>query len=394
MSISIYHQCGHNSNWNIDSFSDDECGDGLILSPVHWQMSKIEHLADEIKNRSLFDPQYYLPNSQKSKLKSYPFFPETISDGFSTRDFVLISLKSAQQCVEFQMSQDFEKIIIPARYFDQLDPDYTDKQEEYTVRPFLTAITEAKVKKPIFLTLPLTSHMVENKTYRTQILNWVTGFPEINGVYAIAAFERDTKQIQSKSFIIAYMDFLTELRKADLQLIIGYSNTESLIYSLIDDCILSFGTFENTRLFSVDKFVVMDEERRGPKARIYIPKLLNWIQFDQAKQIMVDAPDIWDEIYEPTEYGDQALKAATEPTFNQAGLYKHHFICFYEQINELKKLDVVMRYSKLRTWIKDAIELYDRIKDIPIDLEKHGDDKHLQPWLDSINHYFKKYLKA
>lgn len=394
MSISIYHQCGHNTNWNIESFSDDKCGDGLILSPVHQQMSKIEHLDEEIKERSLFDPQYYLPNSQKSKLKSYPFFPETISDGFSTRDFVLVSLMSAQQCIDFQMAQDFEKIIIPARYFDQLDPDYTDKQEEYTVRPFLNAITEAKVKKPIFLTLPLTSHMIENKTYQTKILNWVTSFPEINGIYAIAALERDTKQIQSKSFLISYMDFLTDLRNADLQIIIGYSNTESLLYSLIDDCILSFGTFENTRLFSVDKFVVMDEERRGPKARIYIPKLLNWIQFDQAKQIMVDAPEIWGEIYQPTEYGDRALKAATEPTFNQPGLYKHHFICFYEQINELKKLGVVNRYNKLRTWIKEAIELYDRIKEIPIDLEKHGDDRHLQPWLDCINHYFKKYLKT
>ena len=35
MSVKIYHQVGHFSNWNIDSFHEDHCGDGMILSPVH-----------------------------------------------------------------------------------------------------------------------------------------------------------------------------------------------------------------------------------------------------------------------------------------------------------------------------------------------------------------------
>ncbi len=394
MSIKVLHQCGHITKWNIESFEEDRCGDGLILSPVHCTISQIDKLNQSIKDRALFDPQYYLPNSQKAKLKTYPFFPETIANGFSTQDFPLSALESAKQCLDFQIEQGFENIIIPARYFDQMDPDYTSKQDIYTVHPFLKKINEMGIEKDAFLTLPLTSHMVENETYRTQILNWATSFPEIKGVYVIAAHERDRKQIHSKEFLTAYLDFLVDLRNADLQLIIGYSNTESLIYSLIGDSTLTFGTFENTRMFSVDKFIVSDEERRGPQARIYLPGLYNWVQIGQAKQIKSDMPELWEEIYRPTEYSEKALAALAEPTFNQPDLYKHHFICFYEQISELSAMNITERYEKLRRDFKIALEIYERIERARFDFEKHGAGTHLQYWLDTINHYYAKHLKS
>ena len=44
MSAKVYHQVGHNSNWNVESFEKDGCGDGLILSPVHQAPSMIDRL--------------------------------------------------------------------------------------------------------------------------------------------------------------------------------------------------------------------------------------------------------------------------------------------------------------------------------------------------------------
>ena len=91
MAIRIYHQVGHNATWNIEMLKEG-CGDGLIFSPVHQQKERIEELESKLKVRAIFDPQYYLPNSQKRKLQSYPFFPETLSGGFKTVDFPLIAL--------------------------------------------------------------------------------------------------------------------------------------------------------------------------------------------------------------------------------------------------------------------------------------------------------------
>lgn len=393
MSIKLLHQVGHNSNWNINSFTEHKCGDGLIFSPVHQSMSQIDNYSNDLKIKSFFDPQFYLPNSQKKKLNSYPFFPEKISGGFITGDFSLIALEAAKQCIQFQSEQNFDRFIMPARFFDQMIPDYTTKQDAYSVHPFLQELQNANVDKPIYLTLPITSHMIESSVYRTMLLNWVTSFPEINGLYLIVANDRPTKQIQSTDFLNSYLEMLRELKSVGLDLVLGYSNTESLVYSLIDNCEFTFGTFENTRMFSVDKFVVTDEERRGPKARIYLPGLLNWVQFSQAKEIKQTSPELWEKLYVPTTFAEAALNAPVEPTFNQSDLYYHHFTCFYEQFCTLRELTSVDRYHKLRQWIKDAMVLYEEISQLPVDIEKHGNGDHLQPWLDSINYYYRNYLK-
>lgn len=392
MSVTLLHQVGHNANWNLDSFQTDKCGDGLIFSPVHQNIDSVRKVPSEVKARSLFDPQYYLPNSQKAKLNSYDFFPETLLGGFSTAGFGAVARESAKRCLAFQLEQGFAGIVIPARHFEEMNPDYTDDQQAYTVEPFLSEIARAGGDKRIWLTLPMTSAMVLHVGYRTKILNWVTSFPEIFGVYLIVENERETKQIQAIDFLSAQLDFLSQLRSADLQVIVGHCNTEALLYSLVDGCAVTFGAFENTRMFSIDKFVSSLEDRRGPRARIYLNGLLNWVQYTQAKAISVEANDLWADVYSGNLYGDDALLSPTEPTFNQPALYKHFFLAFESQVKALGAISPSERYTLLRSWIRAAIDVDEELKRRHIDLERHGRGDHLQAWLDAINRYYRSYL--
>ena len=395
MANNLLHQCGHNSKWNIDTFNEDECGDGLILSPVHQKLRQIELLDKHVRTHSIFDPQFYLPNSQKANLSTYPFFPEKITrEGFTTEDFTLVAYEAAKQCVDFQIANEFSRIIIPARYLDQLYPDLTERQDTFTVHPFLKALSRKKPKKPIYLTLPLTSHMITSKPFRTQILNWATSFPEIAGIYVMAApLDTSAKQIQSHDFLFSFMEFLLQLRRADLEVLVGYCNTDGLLYLLIDGCDITFGTFENTRIFSTDKFLISDEDRRGPRARIFCTGLLNWIQLSQAKDILEEDANLWEAIYDPTEEGDRALHLPIEPRFNQAFVYKHHFKSYSRLISSLKILPVAERYQAIRSRLKKAAVYYDQIADLPIDLETHSRGAHIQPWLDATNKFYRTYLK-
>lgn len=393
MALRLYHQVGHNDVWNRDSLLKDKRGDGLILSPVHQAKSKVEKLPAELKQRSIFDPQYYLPNSQKSKFATYPFFPEIISNGFSTQDFTLVALESARQCVDFQIAQGFEKIIVPTRYIDQMLTDYIDRQDQYTVHPFLKAIAEAKTTKHIFLTLALTSAMVMDKGFRTKLLNWVTAYPEVSGVYVLINNERQTKQIQDADFLLGYLELLRELALVDLGLIVGHTNTESLLFSLIDEITLTCGAYENTRMFSLDKFIEGDE-KTGPKARIYLPALLNWIQFGQARDIKQRSAQLWNQAYRPTQYSDTVFTQPVEPHFSKPELYKHYFVCFDEQVKTLSGLNVMQRYELLLNWIDAASELHKQIGALPVKLDPHGNGDHLPHWRKAIVSYHTKYLKS
>ncbi len=393
MALSYLHQCGHNSNWNLESLAADDCGNGLILSPVHMARASVEMLEHETRRQSLFDPQFYLPSSQKRKLHTYEFFPEIITGGFGTEDFAMHALAAAELCVDFQQAMAFRAIVIPTRYFNQMITDFCDKQDAYTVHPFLEVISGRRIDTPVYLTVVLTSHMIKDVAYRTMLLNWITSFPELDGVYLIAEFQRATKQVDDAEYLSQLLEMLVEIKKIGMHVIVGYQNTESLLCSLVPDVELTFGSFENTRMFSVDKFVESDEERRGPRARIYLPGLLNWVQLGHAKEIRDRAPAVWDEVYSPSDYSEAALLARVEPTFNQPGLYKHHFLCITQQAKTLAPMSPEQRYNHLRDRVRRALELYEILSEERIDLDTHGQGGHLDPWRMALNRHWAKFFK-
>lgn len=390
MTFKVFHQVGHNSSWNISSFTDDSCGDGLILSPVHQDPGSVEKLPKAIRASSMFDPQFYLPSSQKPKLKAYSFFPETFVNGFTTTSFEAAAKQAATECVKFQINQEFKNIVIPVRYLDQMFTDFIEQHERFSVIPFLEALSG--VDRPICLTLALTSHMIQDEKFRNHVLNWVTKYPEIDQIYLIYSVERETKQIKSADFLSSALSFAQEISDTGLELIIGYQNTESLLFTLIDNITVTYGTFENTRIFSIDKFLVSDEERRGPKPRIYLPGLLNWVQFDQAKQIQINAKKIWGNIYHPSKYADAVLARKVAPYFNQPELYKHHLYCMQWQFNQLNLITPTERAKLLTEWIKNAASFYAELENIGIILEKHGDGSHLTPWNIALKYAEKNLL--
>jgi hypothetical protein len=248
MTFKVFHQVGHNPSWNISSFTDDSCGDGLILSPVHQDPGSVEKLPAAIRAASMFDPQFYLPSSQKPKLKAYSFFPETFVNGFTTTSFEAAAKQAATECVNFQLSQGFRNIVIPVRYLDQMYSDFIEQHESFSVIPFLEALSE--IDRPVCLTLALTSHMIQDEKFRNHVLNWVTKYPEIDQIYLIYSFERDTKQIKSSDFLSSALAFSKEIIATGLELIVGYQNTESLLFTLIDNITVTYGTFEYSQLIN------------------------------------------------------------------------------------------------------------------------------------------------
>lgn len=390
MTFEVFHQVGHNPKWNLDSFTEDSCGNGLILSPVHQDPNSVEKLEPHIRESCMFDPQFYLPGSQKRKLKAYSFFPETFMNGFSTIEFEAVAKQAAEECIAFQLAQGFRNVVIPTRFLNQMYTDFIEQHERFSVIPFLEALSE--MDQPVCLSLALTDHMIQDEGFRNRVLNWVTKYPEIDQIYLIYSVERETKQIQSSDFLESALSFAKEISDTGLKLIIGYQNTESLLFTLIDNVTVSFGTFENTRIFSIDKFLVTDEERRGPKPRIYLSGLLNWVQFEQAKQIRSGANKIWELSYKPTEYSELVLSRKIDPYFNQAELYKHHLCCMQDQFDQLNAIPATERATLIGKWIKDANALYSEIEDVGLFIEKHGNGAHLSPWNVALKYAEKNLL--
>lgn len=385
--MKIYHQAGHRTNWNLESLNDDGVGHGIIFSPVHYSATQLNAASQEIKEKSLFDPQFYVPDSQKNKINSYHFFPEKMMNGFATKAFETVAYESAELCLEFQLENHFESLIIPTRYFPEMISDYIDQQTVFSVDPFLRAYEKLGAGKELFLTLPMTSAMMLDSEYRTNILNWITAYPEIHGVYLLVHFNEQTKQLSEYNKLSAYLNFIHELQEADLKVICGYCNTEGVLLSVLDVYGISMGAYENTRRFSIDKFLEDDQIRRGPAPRIFMPKLLNWIRWDTAEEIRDDFPDLWENIYSVTDHAESVFASEQRPHFNQPALYKHHFELMSNLYGELEGLTINDRKKMLQEKIQMAVRLYQEIKAngvILFDANCGGD--HLPIWNRLLRH--------
>ncbi|MES2242744.1 MAG: hypothetical protein V4639_07700 [Pseudomonadota bacterium] len=375
MALGLLHQVGHNSNWNVESFENESCGDGLILSPLHQAMATVERLGARTRAASIFDPQFYLPNSRKPKLQTYPFFPEQVDGGFQTSTFAPHAAVVARDCIDFQVAQGFRKVVVPTRFISQPFPDYFDQHNAFTVDAFM----EHAGDRPLCLSLAVTAPMIQHSAWRQSLLNWITSFPAVDEVYLMYEHERDYKQVQDGEFLRDCLRFFSDVLATGLALTVGYTNTEGLLFSASGDLNITMGSFENTRIFSVDKFVESEGERRGPKARIYLAGLMNWVQFEDAKRIRQLAPHVWNRVYIPTQWAEGALAQAVEPTFNQAPLYKHYFQNMSHQTNTLRQLSVPDRRRYLLERVEEAIDAYSDLGQGLL-LEKHGRGTHLHGW--------------
>jgi hypothetical protein len=380
MSLQLLHQVGHNSNWNVESFERDSCGDGLILSPLHQNLPSVERLGPTTRSASIFDPQFYLPSSRKPKLHTYPFFPEVVDGGFQTSTFTAQAAIVAENCIGFQRNMGFRTVVVPTRFLDQMYSDYVDRQRRFTVDAFM----EAAGGQAVCLSVAVTAAMIEDETFRSRLLNWITSYPNVEEVYLIYQHSRDTKQVQDSRFLHACSNFFREVVGTGLKLIVGYTNVEGLLFATAADLTVTMGTFENTRIFSIDKFLESEGERRGPKARIYLAGLLNWVQLQDAKTIQRRSPGIWRAIYEPTDPADQALASPVEPTFNQPQLYKHFFKNINDHIARIRPLTLQERRIDLIERLRRARIYYSQLGAAGIELERHGRGAHIDPWLNVL----------
>ncbi|MCM8922154.1 MAG: hypothetical protein LC540_19195, partial [Candidatus Thiodiazotropha sp.] len=127
--------------------------------------------------------------------------------------------------------------------------------------------------------------------------------------------------------------------------------------------------------------------------RLYMPGLFNWIQYSQALQLRDGLVSVWDRIYVETTYAEEAFSSATEPHFNYPGLYKHYFLNFQDQITTLSKYSIADRYAFLRDMLRNAQQNYEEIENWPLDLDRHGRGDHIDPWLDSLNWFYRTFLR-
>jgi hypothetical protein len=272
----ILHQLGHRYQWSLNSIAEEQTGDGVIIGPRYMERANVQALPASIRRSAIFDPQFFLPQSSQGKLPTYPFFPQVIAGGFSTTDWDdNLQHRCSEACLLFQQECDFEYLTIPTRFYEGMPSDFIEKQEMHFVSPFLETASRLRLAKPLLLQLIVTDQMIRDEQYRADLLNWVTSYPEIQGIYLIYHIHNRRKQIDDIDFIISLLGFCVGLKAAGMKVFIGYCNTEAILLTCAGVDAVTVGSYENLRMFNTTAFEEKEDSViHGPNVRVYIPRLL------------------------------------------------------------------------------------------------------------------------
>lgn len=388
MTLEIYHQIGHNHKWNFQSLKDDKTGQGVILSPRFLSPTDIVKQPPDIIRSSIFDPQFFLPDTALGKLSDYDFFPDSVADGFKTNDYSdSYAQESAERCVKFQIQNDFRYIVIPTRYSAGMPTSFIQSQQELFVTPFLEAINKQQSSQKVVLQLVLNDNMIKDKEYAADLLNWITGIDTLNGVYLIVEASPRSKQLADADLLFAMLTFIDALVQNQLEVILGYLNTESFLLSIASPQIITMGTYENTRTFNIRNFEVKEKTvQQGPTARLYVSKLLQWVSYPYIGAIsraLTGETNFFDE----NRHQALMFKPSYRWHFSKPELYKHALLVFEQQLRNIGVLQGKERYEAVRSTIRNAMSYYAKIEAGGVVFDRDSSGEHLPAWLTAANQF-------
>lgn len=387
MTLEIYHQVGHNFKWNLDSIRDDSTADGLIIGPRSVERPKVENLDPKTRRKAIFDPQFFLPDLPKGHLDTYDFFPDIAANGFETDDFADGSADtSAKGCVGFQLANDFRCVTIPTRYLPGMPSEFIESQTRLFVTPFLEACNALGCEKPIILQLVLNDNMVKDKEYAADLLNWVTGIGGVSGVYLITETSSLSKQVKDSDYLYCLLRFISALGENDLKVILGYLNTESILLSLAHPRAVTMGAYENTRSFHIRTFQPSTGRQQGPRPRLYISRALQWIDRGYHGAIIRRFPGSG-ALFNVNKYQALMFKPTFKWHFTKPELYKHHFLELSRQLRQISSTLARERFKLVSSMIEEAMEVFEKIRNVGIVLDGDNDGSHLPAWMTAANEF-------
>lgn len=385
--MKVYHQTGFRDKWNFESFQNG-VGNGLIFSPINIDAEKLLALNSSLKNTGFLDPQLYLLNEAKGTLDTYPYFPGNIKPDFETTDLDDSHIKLAKLCVDYQLKNEFEYLVIPTRHYVDNPTSYFVQSTEYFVMPFCEYVESIGVKKKILLSVIVKTIMLTDEEKRNEVLNWITGHQKIDGVYIIFENNFTSKQIKDFDYLFNALKFIKILKSNKLEVHIGYCNTEALIYSIAMPDSITVGSYENLRSFGIKRFQdIENSPMRSPNARLYSSFLFQWMDYEYI-QAMKKLVDNYADFFDESEFKPLMFTPEFKWHFAKPEIYKHYFYVFNKQIKELPDSQSD-RISKIEESIKNAVSLFKVIEQSVL-LDTDSDGSHLPTWYNVIKAFQKE----
>jgi hypothetical protein len=204
-------------------------------------------------------------------------------------------------------------------------------------------------------------------------------------VYLIYFVHNRTKQLQDTEFLIDLLGFLHNLKKANMKVVVGYTNTEGILLVCAGVDAITMGSYENLRMFSPDAFDVQREEHRhGPNVRLYIPRLLQWVEYSYIGAIRRVVGNI-DEYLEDNQYRISMFRPEYNWHFTKKEPYKHFFATYSAQVRRLLANPSDQLCTAVIEECQSALNEHQRLQSAGVLMDPESSGQHINSWISALN---------
>jgi hypothetical protein len=365
-------QIGHNGHKLTAENIKKGHADGAILSPADYERSKNLEISRTIRQyggKVLFDPQFYIPRTDRPDLSSYDYFKEYGGDDFDTSG---VSSEYSELCRQILNIQDALKVdayISPARFLDTFSDQKINEWEELT-GAFLRIAEQEGRDIPVFASLPIYYKSLIDTEQRSNLLNRITQM-DPDGFYVSVEFEREERHpLTGSSNVYSLLELLHKLKKNRYEVLVGHTHQIAHLFFGIGVDAFASGHYQNLRAFDTRRWDPEDEQGGGRIViKYYSDKLLNELRVDPELDLMYQKDDFdLDQVRTSSPYDVDLFDSSVPPSaagwkFRDAAW--DHYIWSCHQIAErYRGVDQKERIELAKSKINEAEDLYNEISEM------------------------------
>lgn len=251
--MSVFHQMGHHSS-NLIDLPAMSAYEGAIFSPIN---STEEEVAEQIRQvrkaraefQVLFDPQLYVPATERGKLRKWSYFPSDVdtADLTSAAWWKDLNKELARVCRRMKVDAVCSPAVIP-KVFD-------DKYYSYVVKVGTELSRAVKDRHLRVLQTVLVSLAELATDTRSLEVASIVSRTDADRVYLVlVGTTPPRRELSDGDELRSAMQLIDALERNDLPVVVGFCSSDLVLWKAAGATACASGKFFNLRRFTRQRF--------------------------------------------------------------------------------------------------------------------------------------------
>ncbi|KQC32509.1 hypothetical protein AAU57_03545 [Nonlabens sp. YIK11] len=331
--MKLYLQFGYGMMGHCRHLIENWGSGTVILSPRDMEKNQMNSFVTslmEINGSVIFDPQFYLPQANHSRLIKHEYWP----DDYSTALFNRVEIRRMLEILRDQYNTPFDTpfFILPGKRSSEINDDW------YNFYSLIIEVArEMNIHNSVYLTLCLSQEAMRSEDAIHNLLEYLDTW-DVDGCYVVPEPSNNSYLVNDPIWIVNLMDLTAGIKLQGKKVVVGYSNHQMLSLGLSKVDAIASGTWLNVRSFNISRFNNPNGEIARKSTWYYCPQALSEYQIpflDIAQRLGI-LQDLASAAVFNSNYSN-ILFAGAQPSsvnFGEKDAFRHYLQCLKIQAED------------------------------------------------------------